>query len=262
MKAGDHILIMKGGGAEHAIEVGDRTVIHFAKGGGVKRSRLAELAPVGATVIVVTHRERVFPPRRVVARAFSRFAESAYAAMFPDSEAFAIWCKTGRVPMQASATPSVPEHGPFSHEPPLPAVTASRPVPAKRTKPRAKQVAAARTGRSAKKPVSKRAVKASATLPKPARSAKSGSPSPASRAKSAPPRRSAPSAKPGAFTKAAASAKRTSKAKPSRKPARAAKPSRKTPRPAKAQKGAAPARNAKPGKRRKGAVGRAAGTGR
>ena len=47
---------------------------------------------------VVTHTERAYPPKQVVARAFSRFADSAYASMFESSESFAVWCKTGKLP--------------------------------------------------------------------------------------------------------------------------------------------------------------------
>ncbi|HTP29212.1 MAG TPA: lecithin retinol acyltransferase family protein [Anaeromyxobacteraceae bacterium] len=97
MRAGDHLRILKGDTWEHAIEVGDRTVIHFGDQ-GVKRSLLTEFAPNGARIEVVNHRVRVFTPKHVVARAFSRFSDSAYAAMFRDSEAFATWCKTGKMP--------------------------------------------------------------------------------------------------------------------------------------------------------------------
>jgi hypothetical protein len=96
MKAGDHICIQSDGTWRHAIDVGDRTALHFSSPGGVQRSRLSELAPAGTKVEVVTHAERVYPPKLVVARAFSRYAEAAYGAMFADSEAFAMWCKTGR----------------------------------------------------------------------------------------------------------------------------------------------------------------------
>ena len=259
MKAGDHIRITKGSGSEHAIEVGDRTVIHFATGEGVKRSRLSALASDGARVEVVTHRERVFPRRQVVARAFSRFAESAYSAMFPDSEAFAIWCKTGKVPVRTSAVPSAQAaQGTPAHEAPPPegVAPAARPVPEKPVKRKVKQVARAAAGRAAKKPAAKKA-KRSATLAKAARSTKSRSPSRASRTKKASsPRRSISPAKKAASTKASLGAKRTAKSS-SRKPARTARPARKAPGPGQAPKRTATARNSKQ-KRRKAPGGRAA----
>jgi hypothetical protein len=101
MKAGDHVRILKDGSWLHAIDVGDRTVIHFAPGAGARRARVEEIAGGGARVEVVTHTARVYPPSTVVARAFSRF-EPAYASMFADSEAFAVWCKTGQAPARAA----------------------------------------------------------------------------------------------------------------------------------------------------------------
>ena len=101
MKAGDHIRILKDGEWQHAIDVGDRTVIHFAAAGGVKRSRLDSLSAGAQRVEVVTHPERVYAPKMVVARAFSRFSESAFGAMFSDSESFAVWCKSGGSPPAA-----------------------------------------------------------------------------------------------------------------------------------------------------------------
>lgn len=102
MKAGDHIRILRPGGPVHAIDVGDRTVIHFEEGAGVRRSRLGDLAGEG-TVEVVTHAVRTYSPKQVVARAFSRFAEAAYASMFADSEAFAVWCEIGHLRAPAAA---------------------------------------------------------------------------------------------------------------------------------------------------------------
>jgi hypothetical protein len=257
MKTGDHIRITKGGGSEHAIDVGDRTVIHFATGKGVRRSRLAALASDGARVEVVTHRERVFPRKQVVARAFSRFAESAYAAMFQDSEAFAIWCKSGKVPMRASAIPSAPEPGTPVHEALGPEAVAPS-VPVKR---KAKPVARVAAGRAAKKPAPKKpapkkGAKVSAARAKVARSTKMSSPAKASRTKKASsPRRPSSPAKKVASTKASVSAKRTAKAS-ARKPSRTARAAGKAPRPGQAQKRAVPARSAKQ-KRRKVARGRA-----
>jgi histone H1/5 len=272
MRVGDHIRITKGGGAEHAIDVGDRTVIHFAIGEGVKRSRLAELASDGARVEVVTHRERVFPRKQVVARAFSRFAESAYAAMFQDSEAFAIWCKNGKIPVWVSAVPPALEPGSPTHEAPRPDA-APHPVRVKPVKRKVKHVAKVAAGRAAKKPVAKKPVAKKPVAKKPvakkpaakkgvarakaARSTKTSSPAKASRTKKASsPRRSIAPAKKAASTKAAVSAKRTVKAG-ARKPSRTTKSVSKTPRSGQAQKRTVPARSPKQ-KRRKAPGGRAA----
>jgi hypothetical protein len=257
MRVGDHIRITKGGGAEHAIDVGDRTVIHFAIGEGVKRSRLAELASDGAKVEVVTHRERVFPRKKVVARAFSRFAESAYAAMFQDSEAFAIWCKNGKIPVWVSAVPPALEPGSPTHEAPRPDA-APHPVRVKPVKRKVKHVAKVAAGRAAKKPVAKKpAAKKGVARAKAARSTKTSSPAKASRTKKASsPRRSIAPAKKAASTKAAVSAKRTVKAG-ARKPSRTTKSVSKTPRSGQAQKRTVPARSPKQ-KRRKAPGGRAA----
>jgi hypothetical protein len=256
MRVGDHIRITKGGGAEHAIDVGDRTVIHFAIGEGVKRSRLAELASDGARVEVVTHRERVFPRKQVVARAFSRFAESAYAAMFQDSEAFAIWCKNGKIPVWVSAVPSALEPGSHAHEAPRPEAVPP-PVRVKPAKRKVKHVARVAAGRAAKKPAAKKGARVSVARAKAARSTKTSSPAKASRTKKASsPRRSIAPAKKAASTKAAVSAKRTVKAG-ARKPSRTTKSVSKTPRSGQAQKRTVPARSPKQ-KRRKAPGGRAA----
>lgn len=105
---GEHIRTRKGGRWNHAIECGDETVIHLPDGvpgmARVRRSYRPEFVSGAEAVEVVTHRERTFPASEVVARAYSRIADPALAAMFPDSEAFADWCATGRIP---AAPPNV-----------------------------------------------------------------------------------------------------------------------------------------------------------
>jgi len=226
MKAGDHIRITKDGSVEHAIDVGDRTVLHFARGAGVKRSRLAELAPNGARVDVVTHAERVYPAKQVVARAFSRFSEAAYAAMFPDSEAFAVWCKTGQIPPRASG-----------------ASAGAAIAPATQGAGTAPALGAAATAVSEAKAVKKIA-----------RGAKQAVKAVAGRAQEARPVKAAPRAKPAPARKAPARRAAAKGARP--QAARSAKPARK-PAPAKparatkaSKRGAAP-RKATPGKRGK-----------
>jgi hypothetical protein len=105
---GEHIRALRGGRWEHAIDCGDETVIHLADGEAaparVRRSYRPEFVTGAAAVEVVRHRERTFPADEVVARAYSRIADAGLAAMFRDSEAFAEWCMTGRLP---PATPNV-----------------------------------------------------------------------------------------------------------------------------------------------------------
>ncbi len=101
MSIGDHIRALQSGRWVHGIDCGDRTVICFSTGTngapGLQRVHLSELPGGSAGVQVVTHTERVFPPKMVVARAFSRLRESAFSQMFSDSEQFATWCKSGRL---------------------------------------------------------------------------------------------------------------------------------------------------------------------
>ncbi|HUL61066.1 MAG TPA: hypothetical protein VLU43_17430 [Anaeromyxobacteraceae bacterium] len=101
---GDHIRALKGGRWAHAIDCGDATVLHVVEdpavrpGDRIRRTYRPEFIDGAQAVEIVTHRERVYPPRSVVARAYSRLADAALASMFRDSEAFAWWCKAGRLP--------------------------------------------------------------------------------------------------------------------------------------------------------------------
>lgn len=143
---GDHIRTLKAGRWTHAIDCGDETVIVLADGAAqpprVRRSYRPEFVAGAEAVEVVRHRERTFPAEEVVARAYSRIADPALASMFRDSEAFAEWCTTGRLP---AATPnlaiSVPGVAPAN----APAATApakasasARANPARKAKPGAK----------------------------------------------------------------------------------------------------------------------------
>ena len=97
---GEHIRALRRGRWMHAIDCGDETVIHLADDGSpsaVRRSYRPEFVSGAETVEVVRHRERTFPADEVVARAYSRIADPALAAMFGDSESFAEWCATGRL---------------------------------------------------------------------------------------------------------------------------------------------------------------------
>jgi hypothetical protein len=99
---GDHIRALRGGRWNHGIDCGDRTIIHVdagaAPGSRVQRSYRPMFEAGAAAVEVVPHRERVYVPKAVVARAFAPIRDPALAAMFADSEAFACWCKAGRLP--------------------------------------------------------------------------------------------------------------------------------------------------------------------
>lgn len=138
MAAGDHLRVNRGGEVDHAIDVGDRTVIRWRAGAGLERVERAVFAPDGSPVEVVLHRERVYRPALVVARAFSRFSEAAYRAMFQSPEQFAAWCKSAQLP--AVAAPEAP--------------VARRAAPARKAAPAAKAKSApaarARTAKKAK----------------------------------------------------------------------------------------------------------------
>jgi len=114
---GEHIRALKRGRWVHGIDCGDETVLHLAEEQPPRRVRRAyrpEFVSGADTVELVTHRERTFPPREVVRRAYSRAADPALAVMFHDSEAFADWCTTGRlvgprdVALPAPAAPAAP----------------------------------------------------------------------------------------------------------------------------------------------------------
>jgi len=100
MRAGDHVRVLREGRWDHAIDCGDRTVIHFVAGSGpaIRRSPLTDFARIGERVEVVPHLERVYPPREVVARAYSRLRAPPFVHMFADAEQFAAWCKSGLLP--------------------------------------------------------------------------------------------------------------------------------------------------------------------
>jgi hypothetical protein len=103
---GDHIRALRAGRWTHAIDLGDNTVLAAsepaADGAGdgerIRRLYRPHFEEGADSVEVVTHRERTYAGKVVAARAFSRLREPALAIMFRDSEAFAAWCKTGRLP--------------------------------------------------------------------------------------------------------------------------------------------------------------------
>jgi len=181
---GEHIRALKGGRWVHAIDCGDETVLHLVEEAAPPRVRRAyrpEFVAGAQAVELVTHRERTFPGKEVVRRAYSRASDPGLAAMFGDSEAFAEWCKTGRVASGArNFAVEVPRVEPAPAAPSRPAPPASKPAPkpaprpaSKRTqrKPGAKveaKPAAKAKRKGAAKPKAK-AIAAKATARKPAR---------------------------------------------------------------------------------------------
>jgi len=101
---GDHIRALKGGKWIHGIDLGDQRMLHLvedpglAPGDRLRRVYKPEFTAGSSRVELVVHRERTYPARAVVARAWSRFMDPSVVAMFRDSESFAAWCKIGRVP--------------------------------------------------------------------------------------------------------------------------------------------------------------------
>jgi hypothetical protein len=170
---GEHIRALKGGRWVHAIDCGDETVLHLVEDTAPRRVRRAyrpEFVAGAESVESVTHRERTFPPKEVVRRAYSRASDPTLAAMFGDSEAFAEWCTTGRLagprnvavalPALALAPPSAParSNGAVSAAKPAgrAAALAVKGKPAAKPKPAAKAKAKAKVEAKARaKPVAK-----------------------------------------------------------------------------------------------------------
>ena len=121
---GEHIRILKDGRWIHAVDCGDETVLHLVEEAPPPRVRRAyrpEFVAGATAVEIVTHRERTFPAKDIVKRAYSRASDPALASMFRDSEAFVEWCTTGRLsgtrnvalaPAAAPAPPPAPGASP------------------------------------------------------------------------------------------------------------------------------------------------------
>ena len=202
MALGEHLRILIGGRFDHAVDCGDRTVLHlaFAEERGhpaVKRSLLRDFTGGAERVEVVRHGTRTYAPKMVVSRAFSKLGDSTAWAMFPTAEHFVSWCLTGQAPVLPSE-PGVP----FTEGAPAPEVTALAKVPA--ALPPAK--AAPRPARKKARPAK---VAAKAKAARPAKRAK-----PAPKAKK--PARKAPARKAPA-KKAPAKKKAKKKAAPKRR---------------------------------------------
>jgi hypothetical protein len=202
---GQHIRILKGGRWVHAVDCGDETVLHLVEEAPPPRVRRAyrpEFVAGADAVEVVTHRERTFPAKEIVKRAYSRASDPALAVMFRDSEAFVEWCTTGRlatarnvaleVPGVAPAAPAPPK-GPAPRSNGTPAAPAAKPTARAARKVKAKASAPARSRSPAKRrpaPAKKLAPKPKARAAPPAQKAKTktkmkAKPAPRARAKKA-----------------------------------------------------------------------------
>jgi hypothetical protein len=149
---GQHIRALKGGRWIHAIDCGDETVLHLADEAAPQRVRRAyrpEFLAGSTAVEVITHRERTFPAKEIVQRAYSRASDPALAAMFRDSEAFAEWCATGRLPGPRNVAVEVPGLLPAAAAAALAAPR--KPVAPRRQKARARRPAPARKAKVAKR---------------------------------------------------------------------------------------------------------------
>jgi hypothetical protein len=161
---GDHIRALKDGRWLHGIDLGDQRVLYLAEAPGLapgdrlRRVYRPEFTAGARRVELVVHREPAYPAKAVVARAWSRFMDPSVVAMFKDSEAFAAWCKIGRLP---ESTPAAPP--PAS---PMAARAAAQAVKgAPRPQPKASPKPAARKARPAKAPARKPAPKKPAKTP-------------------------------------------------------------------------------------------------
>lgn len=109
---GDHIRALKDGRWLHGIDLGDQRVLFLAEAPGLppgdrlRRVYRPEFTAGASKVELVVHREPAYPAKAVVARAWSRFMDPTVVHMFRDSEAFAAWCKIGRLPEAAPAAPA------------------------------------------------------------------------------------------------------------------------------------------------------------
>lgn len=185
---GDHIRTRKDGRWSHAIDCGDQTVMFLSEdpalppGSRIQRAYRPDFVAGADAVEVVIHRERVYPPRQVVARAFSRARDTAAAAAFRTSAEFAAWCKVGRAGMtleEAAAVVALPGAPVARERKPAPArarpkAAAPARKPAAKAKPAAKPVRPAARKPAAKKaaqkkPAPKRTKAAKKPAPKPSR---------------------------------------------------------------------------------------------
>ena len=208
---GEHIRILKDGRWIHAVDCGDETVLHLAEESPPPRVRRAyrpEFVAGATSVEVVTHRERTFPAKEIVKRAYSRASDPALASMFRDSEAFAEWCATGRLSGPRNVALDLGAAAPA----PAPKAAPAAPAPAAQAKTVAPKPAAAKAA------APRKAKPAAAAKPKARAAAR-----PAPRKKAAKAKRPAARAKSKAVKAARKPAARTAPARRGAKPARKAR---------------------------------------
>jgi hypothetical protein len=174
---GEHIRALKGGRWIHAIDCGDETVLHLVEDVAPPRVRRAyrpEFVAGAACVEHVTHRERTFAPKEVVRRAYSRATDPALATMFRDSEAFAEWCTSGRLPGPRNVALGVPGvSGAEARPAPRHAAPRKASTPRKPASPRkASALKAKRGAKKVARPALRRPSRAAKTAKRAARPAK------------------------------------------------------------------------------------------
>jgi len=199
MALGEHLRILIGGRFDHAVDCGDRTVLHLAfteeRGRpAVKRSLLQDFTSGAERVEVLRAGVRTYPPKMVVSRAFSKLGDSNAWAMFPTPEHFVAWCLTGQPPVlppEAGAAPAAPVAAEPAPGTALARVPRALPPAEEKVAPRAPRPAARK-----KAPPAKAAPKKAKAKARPAKRAKPA-------AKARPAKRAKPAAKPKPAKKAA-----------------------------------------------------------
>jgi hypothetical protein len=222
---GDHIRALKNGRWTHAIDLGDQRVLflvdrpNLAPADRLRRVYRPDFTAGASRVELVVHRERTYPAKAVVARAWSRFMDPSVVAMFADSEQFAAWCKIGRLPEVATVEQTRP-----SGKATRAAAPAKAPVKAPAKAPvkapaKAKAPAAAPAKAPAKAAAPKRPVKKAAPL-KAATKRVKARPAPKARAAAKQSARPAPGPAKKVAAKAKARPARAAKAAPKAKKSR------------------------------------------
>jgi hypothetical protein len=167
---GDHIRALKDGHWLHGIDLGDQRVLYLVETPGLapvdrlRRVYRPEFTAGARKVELVVHREPAYASKAVVARAWSRFMDPSVIAMFRDSEAFAAWCKIGRLPETPATEPAPaprtaarpaarrPVAGKPAARKPVARKAAARKPPAKRTPSRKSVARKAPSRKAAPKP--------------------------------------------------------------------------------------------------------------
>jgi len=171
---GDHIRAQKDGRWLHGIDLGDQRVLYLAEAPGLapgdrlRRVYRPEFTAGASKVELVVHREPAYPAKAVVARAWSRFMDPSVVAMFRDSEAFAAWCKIGRLPESTPA--GSPPASPMTLAAPAAVKRAPKPAATKRpVKGPAKAAPMKATRKAPRKAATRKTAKASAKKAPPKR---------------------------------------------------------------------------------------------